>query len=142
VTSFDRAVIAEFRTNGGVVGGFLASDAMMILTVTSARSGKPRAVPLVYGTDGERFIVNGSNGGSASDPLWYRDLQENPHARVEVGSESFEVFASTLRGAARKRAWDAMVAATPRFAGYQAGTTRELPVVALTRVGAETGRAP
>lgn len=107
---------------------------MMILTVTGAKSGKQREIPLVYGADGERFLVIASNGGGDSDPLWYRNLQAHPRARAEVGTEAFEVVASTLTGEERQRAWKAMVAATPRFADYQARTARQLPVVALARI--------
>ena len=52
--SFNEGVIAEFRANGGKVGGPFAGAPMMILTTTGAKSGQPRTMPLVYTTDEDR----------------------------------------------------------------------------------------
>jgi hypothetical protein len=45
---FNSSVIEEFRANGGVVGGPFEDSAVMLLTMTGARSGQPRLTPLEY----------------------------------------------------------------------------------------------
>jgi len=46
--TFNQAIIAEFRANGGKVGGQFAGAPMLLLTTTGAKSGQPRTAPLVY----------------------------------------------------------------------------------------------
>jgi F420H(2)-dependent quinone reductase len=41
------------------------------------------------------------------------------------------VVAEQLHGATRAEAWQQVITAAPRFAGYQEKTDRELPVIAL-----------
>ena len=56
-------VIAEFRANGGQVGGYFAAIPLLLLTTTGATSGQPRTAPLSYLADGERYIVLAAAGG-------------------------------------------------------------------------------
>jgi len=82
---FNEIVIHEFRANGGVVGGELAGIPLLLLTTIDARSGQPRTTPLVYHRRGNRYLVIASNGGAARDPGWFRNLERDPVAAVEVG---------------------------------------------------------
>jgi deazaflavin-dependent oxidoreductase (nitroreductase family) len=41
---------------------------LLLLTTTGARSGQPRATPMVYFRDGTRLVVFAANGGSKSNP--------------------------------------------------------------------------
>lgn len=43
------------------------------------------------------------------------------------------VTAQQLHGAEREAAWQSITTAVPRFAGYEAKTDREIPVIRLTR---------
>ena len=43
---FNRAIIAEFRANGGKVGGQFEGAPMVLLTTIGARSGQLRTTPL------------------------------------------------------------------------------------------------
>ncbi len=36
---------------------------------------------MIYGTDGDRFVVIASNGGSPTHPAWYRNLTADPDGR-------------------------------------------------------------
>lgn len=47
-TSFNQAVIEEFRANAGRVGGPFEGSELILLTTTGARSGKPHTVPLGF----------------------------------------------------------------------------------------------
>ncbi|MGN6359865.1 MAG: nitroreductase/quinone reductase family protein, partial [Thermomicrobiales bacterium] len=71
-------VIAEFRANGGQVGGRYTGRPILLLTTTGAKSGLPRITPLNYSTDGDRFVVIASKGGSPTHPDWYHNLVANP----------------------------------------------------------------
>jgi deazaflavin-dependent oxidoreductase (nitroreductase family) len=132
---FNQRVIAEFRANGGKVGGMFDGVPMLLLTTTGAKSGLPRVAPLAYTTDGDRLVVIASKGGAPTHPDWYHNLLANPTARVEVGTEAFAARATVAEGAVRDRLFDAMAAKMPNFAEYQRSTTRRIPVVVLERAG-------
>jgi deazaflavin-dependent oxidoreductase (nitroreductase family) len=134
VTDWNRAIIDEFRANGGKVGGQFAGAPLLVLTTTGAKTGKQRTHPLVYLPDGDRLIVFASKGGAPTSPDWYHNLVANPTATVEVGNETFDVKASVLAGEERDRIYAKQAELMPGFAEYQEKTTRTIPVVALERV--------
>jgi deazaflavin-dependent oxidoreductase (nitroreductase family) len=131
---FNAALVAEFRANGGRVGGPFADSPLLILTTTGAKSGQPRTHPLVYTTDGDHLVVIASKGGAPTNPAWYHNLVANPTATVELPGETFQVRAVEAQGDERDRLFDRQAAQMPGFADYQRNTTRRLPVVVLERV--------
>ena len=74
--AYNRALIEEFRANGGVLGGQLAKSHIVLLTTTGAKTGLERVTPLGYGRDGERIIVIAANAGASAHPdciaIWWR----------------------------------------------------------------------
>jgi deazaflavin-dependent oxidoreductase (nitroreductase family) len=59
----------------------------------------------------------------------------HPRIKVEVGTQTFAVLAEELDGTARAELWPKLVAQYPSFDEYQARTTRQIPVIMLTRSG-------
>ncbi len=53
--AWNQQIIAEFRANGGKVGGQFAGTPLLLLHTTGARSGQVRINPLAYTRDGERY---------------------------------------------------------------------------------------
>ncbi|MEO3798250.1 nitroreductase/quinone reductase family protein [Nonomuraea sp. B10E15] len=140
---FNQQVIGEFRANNGQVGGYFEGARLLLLTTTGARSGKPHTTPLGYLPDGgERTLVIASAGGAPNNPAWYHNLKANPRATVETGVLIFDVEAEILEGAERDVAFARAVESDPGWAGYQAKTTRTIPVVALRVVGRPRAGAP
>lgn len=62
--AFNQALIAEFRANGGKVGGQFAGRPLLLLSTVGARSGQTRTSPLAYTTDGEHYVLIASKGGN------------------------------------------------------------------------------
>jgi deazaflavin-dependent oxidoreductase (nitroreductase family) len=131
---FNQRVIREFRANEGQVSGQLAHMPVLLLTMTGARSGRTLTKPLVYTTDGERLVVIASFAGAPQHPAWYHNLVANPEATVEVGSERFRVRATVTSGEERQRLFNRQAQQMPIFVEYQQKTTRQLPVIVLTRI--------
>lgn len=128
-------VIEEFRSADGVVGGDFDGVPLLLLTTRGARSGEPRTTPLTYLRDGARLVVFAANGGRTNLPGWYHNLLADPAARIEVGTEAYEVTAAVAEGAERDRLWAEQLPATPYFADFQENAGRLTPVIALTRLG-------
>jgi deazaflavin-dependent oxidoreductase (nitroreductase family) len=106
----------------------------LLLTTTGNKSGLQRRTALIYARDGGGYLVVASNGGSQGHPAWYRNLDADPHVRVQVGAEEFEATARTATGDERARLWPLTTAVWPAYDEYQTKTEREIPVVVLTPV--------
>jgi deazaflavin-dependent oxidoreductase (nitroreductase family) len=133
MSEFNRAIIEEFRANGGKVGGSFEGAPVLLLTSTGAKSGQRRTTPLMYMPDGERMVIFASKGGAPTNPAWYHNLRANPSATVEVGADTVDVDAAVTSGEERERLFKRQAELYPQFAEYAEKTTREIPVVALTR---------
>ncbi len=132
--NWNLQVIAEFRENGGKVGGVFTGAPLLLLTSTGAKSGQPRISPLAYTTDTGNYVVIASKGGAPEHPDWFHNVRANPAVTLEVGTETFPARASVPEGQERRRLYDQMAAQMPNFAEYQLKTTREIPVVVLEKV--------
>jgi deazaflavin-dependent oxidoreductase (nitroreductase family) len=135
VNDFNRAIIEEFRANGGRVGGQFEGAPLLLLTSTGAKSGEARTTPVVYLRDGEHLVIFASKAGAPTNPAWYHNLLANPSVRVEVGSETLQVNASVAAGEERERLYALQSERFPQFVEYARKTTREIPVVVLQRAG-------
>jgi len=135
-SDYNAEIIQEFRANGGHVGGPWADTSMLLIHHIGPKSGIERVTPLAYYPHpGGRFVIVASNGGSPAHPGWYHNLKANPVVEVEVGSQTFTVLAEELGHATRAELWPKLVAKTPALGEFQAKTTRQIPVVMLTRLG-------
>jgi deazaflavin-dependent oxidoreductase (nitroreductase family) len=130
---FNNKVIADFRANGGKVGAPFEGMPMILITNRGAKSGKEYTTPLVYSTDGDRYVVIASMGGAPKDPQWYRNMVTNPDVTVEVGTETFPAVVTEAKGDERDRLYAAQAAVMPFFNDYAAKTDRVIPVLVLTR---------
>ena len=135
VNDWNRAIVDEFRANGGQVGGNFAGAPLLLLTSTGAKSGQLRTSPVMYLAEGDRLYVFASKAGAPTNPDWYHNLVANPTATVEVGTDRYEVKATVLSGAERDRLFAEQAERYPGFEEYEQKTTRIIPVVALERVG-------
>jgi deazaflavin-dependent oxidoreductase (nitroreductase family) len=131
-SNFNQHVIDEFRANDGVVSG--RGSSLLLLTTTGAKCGRQHTTPLAYTRDGDRYIILASKGGAPTNPAWYHNLVAHPEVTVEVGGETFQSRASVAEGAERERLFNQMAAKMPGFADYQRNTTRQIPVILLTRI--------
>jgi deazaflavin-dependent oxidoreductase (nitroreductase family) len=134
LNDFNQQVITEFRANQGKVGGQLGNMPVLLLTATGAKSGRTITKPLVYSKDGDRIVIIASFAGGPKSPPWYFNLVANPEATVEVGTERFRVRATVTSGEERERLFNRQAEQMPIFNEYRQKTTRQIPVVVLTRI--------
>ncbi|CAM4424681.1 Deazaflavin-dependent nitroreductase [Mycobacterium basiliense] len=133
IKAFNNAIVDEFRSNGGKVGGQFAGADLLLITTTGARSGQPRLSPLAnFRIDGKLIII-GSFAGADVHPAWVHNLRAQPRAHVEVGADAFEVTAREMPSAERAELFPKITAAAPGFADYQAKTSRVIPLFELRR---------
>ena len=133
LADFNQAIIDEFRANGGVVGGPFEGATLLLLHTTGARSGRPRVSPLAYLTVDGKMIIIGSYAGAPKDPAWVHNLRAHPRARIEVGTDAYDVAVRELPAGERDATYPKVTEMAPAFAEYQAKTTRVIPLFELTR---------
>src|SRR6185437_7396284 len=132
--TFNKDIIAEFRANGGKVGGQFEGANLLLLSTTGAKSGEPRVSPLAYFRIDGKLIIIGSFAGSDVNPAWVHNLRANPQAHVEVGTDAYDVTARELPRAERDKLFAQISSAAPGFAEYQSKTARVIPLFELARV--------
>jgi deazaflavin-dependent oxidoreductase (nitroreductase family) len=92
-----------------------------------------RTTPLIFRDDGDSWVVVASKGGSPEHPDWYKNLEADPDAAIQIRGEQIPVRARTARGAERARLWGLMAEVWPDYRDYQTRTSREIPVVVFER---------
>ena len=124
-----------YRRTGGKIGGKAGKSTMGLLTTTGRKSGQPRTTPLNIVADGDRWLLIASYGGDDRDPQWFKNLQANPEATIQLGAETIPVRATVANPEERKDLWPKVVSIYKGYDGYQRKTSRDIPVVILTRTG-------
>ena len=106
----------------------------LLLTTTGKRTGEPYTTPLIYGTDGDRYVIVASRGGAPEHPQWYRNLVAEPMVGLQVKAHKFQARARTASAEEKPALWRMMAGIWPAYDEYQAKTERDIPVVILERV--------
>jgi deazaflavin-dependent oxidoreductase (nitroreductase family) len=134
---FNEKTIAEFHEKKGRgVGPW--GDNSLLMTARGVKSGEAITTPLVYGRDGDDYVVVASKGGAPQHPLWFGNLKANPVVEVEVANgskvEKFKAHARVVDDTAEHaRLYHEMSRIWPPFLEYQKRTERVIPVVILER---------
>jgi deazaflavin-dependent oxidoreductase (nitroreductase family) len=139
VNDRNNAVISEFRANRGVVteamGGHFKDTTVALVHHTGRRTGKEYVQPLLAMSDGDNYVLVGSNGGHGQEPLWVGNLEAMPETTIEVGERTIKVKPTVLRdGAERDRLYAEFTKFWPDLTKYEQGTDRPFPVIVLEPV--------
>jgi len=134
--NFAEEHLRRYLETNGEDGHTWEGVTALLLTTTGRRSGKPITKPLIYGRDGDRYLVVGSRGGRPHHPQWYLNLSESPEVEVQVLADRFPARARTADPSEKARFWAIMTSIWPAYDEYQTRTTREIPVVILERTQA------
>jgi F420H(2)-dependent quinone reductase len=111
------------------IGRTLRGNRVVVLTTRGRLSGKRRRTPLLAYEDGGSLVLVASFGGAPQHPHWFGNLTAEP--QVEVDGRPYTARVATDEE--RKRLWPQVVERYPGYAGYQAKTSREIPLVVLER---------
>jgi deazaflavin-dependent oxidoreductase (nitroreductase family) len=88
----------------------------------------------VYSTDGDNLVVFASKGGAPTHPDWYHNVVAHPDVTAEVGTDTVALRARVAEPTEREALWSRQKQRMPNFADYEAGTTRQIPVIVLEPV--------
>ena len=125
--------IRRYVASDGKSGHEWSGVNTLLLTTVGRKTGKLRRTALIYGQDGDRYVVVGSKGGSPNHPAWYLNLRDNPEVHLQVGPKKLVARARTATAEERQRLWELMASIWPDYESYQKRTSRQIPVVLLER---------
>ncbi|ART72469.1 nitroreductase family deazaflavin-dependent oxidoreductase [Mycobacterium dioxanotrophicus] len=117
------------KTNGRLGDKFLRGAEVGILTTTGRKSGEPRDSPLLFLQEGTRIVLVASQGGRATNPMWYLNLKANPSMTFQTKREKLHLTARDATDAERDEYWPKLDAMYPDFANYRSYTDRKIPIV-------------
>jgi deazaflavin-dependent oxidoreductase (nitroreductase family) len=102
------------------------------VTMTGARCGRERSLPLVCFHDGEKRVLIASNLGAKTNPAWYYNLLANPQMLLSEEGNQAKYTARQALPAEREKYWRDAVESYPGYKDYQerAGD-RLIPVMVL-----------
>ena len=121
-----------YLDSGGTEGHENNGVFTLVLATTGRRTGRARRTPLIYGRDGDDYVVVASKGGADQDPSWFVNLRAEPSVGVQAGTHRFTARARLAPAADRERLWAMMAKIFPLYDEYAGKTEREIPIVLLT----------
>lgn len=115
---------------------------ILLLNTIGAKSGQPRATPLLYTPDGSNYVIVASKAGAKTHPAWFHNLKaHSDNVSVEIRGERIPVRPRILEGEEREQAW-ALV--NDNYNGYETyqgrAGARVIPVVRLEPEAAAQNR--
>jgi F420H(2)-dependent quinone reductase len=129
--AFDNVVSRLSRGRFTMPNGSRGRLQTLFLHTVGRTSGQPRRNGLYYLEDGPNLVVIASNAGDERDPAWWRNLQAQPEAEVEVGATVRPVRARQATPEETGPLYRRFAAVFPTYDEYQRRTARTIPVVIL-----------
>jgi deazaflavin-dependent oxidoreductase (nitroreductase family) len=126
--------IKRYVASDGEDGHDWNGTQILLITTTGRKSGNLRRSALIYGRDGDDFVIVASRGGDPNHPLWFLNLVEDKNVTVQVKADVFPAIATTIDNEEDyARLWNVMLKHWPAYAEYQEKTSRKIPLVRLRR---------
>src|SRR3981189_308840 len=118
---WNERIIAEFRANGGRVGGNFEGAPVLLAHHHGRKSGREYVNPMMYlpdDADNGTIYVFATKAGAPSNPDWYYNLTPIGTGTLERATETHSVAVRELQGDERDRIYDEQARRYPGFADY------------------------
>jgi F420H(2)-dependent quinone reductase len=120
-----------YRASRGRLMGKVRGMPVLLITVAGRKTGTMHTNPVLYLEDDGRYVVTGSNSGSAAEPQWFKNLRSTHEAEIEIGRHKLAVAVSVAADEQRDILWKKLVERAPFFADYQRKAERQIPMAIL-----------
>lgn len=128
IRPYSKLNVFIYKLTGGRLMGTLSGRDVMLVTMTGAKTGKERTIPLMYVPYKEGVIVVGSQGGAPKSPVWVKSIQKNPDVTVQYKSNKMQLRARQVDDAEKAEVWPTCVEYYKEYDDYQNRTDRNIPV--------------
>jgi deazaflavin-dependent oxidoreductase (nitroreductase family) len=127
-----RVNVVVYRLSRGRLGGKMQDAPVLILHTVGRKSGKKRALPLLYLADGAELVLVASRGGSDAMPAWYLNLMDMESAEVEIKGERTTMRPRRATPEEKAEYWPKLNAIYSHYEDYQQRTSRDIPVIVMS----------
>ena len=124
--------VRQYEATGGKTGHDWNNTSVLVLHTIGRKSGETKKFPLIYGREGNTYLIVASKGGAPDHPGWYKNLLAHPDVKIQVWDKVIESARGLRRPKKRSACGRSWRAEWPDYDKYQAGTKRDIPVVLLT----------
>ena len=128
IKPFSKLNVVVYKLTRGLLMGKFQGRPVMLVTMTGAKSGLQRTIPLMYVPYKDGVIVVGSQGGAPKSPVWVKSIQQNPDVVVQYGGKKMELRARQVDDAEKAEVWPTCVENYAPYQDYQDRTDRNIPV--------------
>ncbi len=126
---YTRLNVFVYRASSGrLMNRFPDGSPICLVTMTGARSGKRRVVPLIFVPHGEDVLLVASQGGMSTHPAWFHNLIASPSVCITADGRTRRMQARLASPQEKASLWPVAVAVYADYARYQARTTRDIPL--------------
>jgi deazaflavin-dependent oxidoreductase (nitroreductase family) len=134
ITLVGEEHVRRYLETDGEVGYMWNGVPILLLTTKGRKSGEDRIIPIIYRQVGDDIVLVASKGGSPTHPVWYLNIEADPHVKVQIKGDKFDAIARVTKSPEREKMWAEAIKGWPNYDVYQTRTTRQIPVVVLERV--------
>ena len=128
--------VSVYRKSGcRLMNKFIGGFPICVVTTTGAKSGEPRAIPLIHLPHGENKLLVASQGGMPGNPAWYYNVVANPEVKILVDGLERTYQVRRVSDEEKAALWPHLLSLYPDFDQYQARTHRNIPVFSCVPVG-------
>jgi deazaflavin-dependent oxidoreductase (nitroreductase family) len=133
--------VRRYQETDGEVGYLWNGAPILLLTTKGRKTGQLRTTPLIFGRDGDNYLIVASQGGAPTHPLWYLNLLEAPEVTIQVRAKHYRATARTAGVDEKPRLWKLVTETWPNYDVYQTRTDRVIPLVSLEPIEEVEGAA-
>jgi deazaflavin-dependent oxidoreductase (nitroreductase family) len=128
IKPFSRLNVWVYKLTRGLLMGKFQGRPVMLVTMTGAKTGKSRTIPLMHVPYKEGVVVVGSQGGAPKSPVWVKSIQQNPEVVVQYKTKKMNLRARQADDAEKAEVWPTCVEHYPPYDDYQNRTERNIPM--------------
>ncbi|MEM6703665.1 MAG: nitroreductase family deazaflavin-dependent oxidoreductase [Acidobacteriota bacterium] len=126
--AFTRLNVVVYRLSGGRLMAKLGGDPICLVTMTGAKTGKERTIPLMYVPHEDGVLLVASQGGAPKHPVWFHNLVAHPDILVEVDGKRLPLRARRVDEEEKAQLWPICCQHYAPYEQYQQRTDRSIPV--------------
>ena len=87
--------VRQYEATGGKTGHDWNNTSCLVLHTIGRKSGETKKFPLIYGREGNNYLLVASKGGAPDHPGWYKNLLAHPDVKIQVWDKVIPVRART-----------------------------------------------
>ena len=128
IKPFSQFNVLIYKLTGGRLMGSFQGRPVVLITMTGAKSGQKRTIPLMYVPYKEGVIIVASQGGAPKSPVWHKNLLAHPEIEAQYRGKKMLLKARLADDQEKAEVWPTCVEHYPAFADYKLRTDRNIPV--------------